>query len=114
MTEAAIYDAVRTPIGRDGGEIHLAIARRREQGAGSVRDGHGRRGVRVQRQARGPVPHMNANAGAIALGHPLRMSGARLVTTATLELHGRGTRYALCTMCSGDGQGIALLIERVL
>ena len=56
---------------------------------------------------------MNANAGAIALGHPLGMSGAWLVTTATLELHGRGARYALCTMCIGVGQGIALLIERV-
>jgi acetyl-CoA acyltransferase len=57
--------------------------------------------------------HVNPNGGAIALGHPLGMSGARLVTTAVNELEVRQTRYALCTMCIGVGQGIALLIERV-
>jgi acetyl-CoA acetyltransferase len=57
--------------------------------------------------------HVNPNGGAIALGHPLGMSGARLVTTATYELRRRGGRLALCTMCVGVGQGIALLIERV-
>jgi 3-oxoadipyl-CoA thiolase len=56
---------------------------------------------------------VNPNGGAIALGHPLGMSGARLVTTATYELRRRGGRYALCTMCIGVGQGIALLLERV-
>jgi 3-oxoadipyl-CoA thiolase len=56
---------------------------------------------------------VNPNGGAIALGHPLGMSGARLVTTATYQLHRTGGRYALCTMCIGVGQGIALLIERV-
>lgn len=56
---------------------------------------------------------VNPNGGAIALGHPLGMSGARLVTTAVYELHRRGGRYALCTMCIGVGQGIALIIERV-
>ncbi|WP_334157096.1 3-oxoadipyl-CoA thiolase [Oryzomicrobium sp.] len=56
---------------------------------------------------------VNPNGGAIALGHPLGMSGARLVTTAMYELHRRGGRYALCTMCIGVGQGIALIIERV-
>ncbi|MEQ9465020.1 MAG: 3-oxoadipyl-CoA thiolase [Haliea sp.] len=59
------------------------------------------------------APHVNPNGGAIALGHPLGMSGARLVTTAMYELHRRGGRYALCTMCIGVGQGIALVIERV-
>lgn len=59
------------------------------------------------------APHVNPNGGAIALGHPLGMSGARLVTTATYELHRRGGRYALCTMCIGVGQGIATIIERV-
>lgn len=59
------------------------------------------------------APHVNPNGGAIALGHPLGMSGARLVTTATHELVRRGGRYALCTMCIGVGQGIALAIERV-
>ena len=58
-------------------------------------------------------PRVNPNGGAIALGHPLGMSGARLVTTAMYQLHRTGGRYALCTMCIGVGQGIALLIERV-
>jgi 3-oxoadipyl-CoA thiolase len=57
--------------------------------------------------------HVNPNGGAIALGHPLGMSGARLALTATEELGRRGARYALCTMCIGVGQGIALVIERV-
>jgi acetyl-CoA C-acetyltransferase len=56
---------------------------------------------------------VNPNGGAIALGHPLGMSGARLVTTATYQLHRTGGRYALCTMCIGVGQGIAMIIERV-
>ena len=56
---------------------------------------------------------VNPNGGAIALGHPLGASGARLVTTASYELRRRGGRYALCTMCIGVGQGIALIIERV-
>ncbi len=56
---------------------------------------------------------VNPNGGAIALGHPLGMSGARLVTTAAYELKRRGGRYALCTMCIGVGQGIAMVIERV-
>ncbi|MGE5148054.1 MAG: 3-oxoadipyl-CoA thiolase [Candidatus Eiseniibacteriota bacterium] len=57
--------------------------------------------------------HVNPNGGAIALGHPLGMSGARLVTTAAHELQKRRGRYALCTMCIGVGQGIAMVIERV-
>jgi acetyl-CoA acyltransferase len=56
---------------------------------------------------------VNPNGGAIALGHPLGMSGARLVTTAMYQLHRTGGRYALCTMCIGVGQGISLMIERV-
>ncbi|HRF30926.1 MAG TPA: 3-oxoadipyl-CoA thiolase [Azonexus sp.] len=56
---------------------------------------------------------VNPNGGAIAMGHPLGMSGARLVTTAAYELKRRGGRYALCTMCIGVGQGIAMVIERV-
>jgi acetyl-CoA acetyltransferase len=55
---------------------------------------------------------VNPNGGAIALGHPLCMSGARLVTTAAYQLKRTGGRYALCTMCIGVGQGIAMLIER--
>lgn len=57
--------------------------------------------------------HVNANGGAIAMGHPLGMSGARLVTTAMYQLHRTGGRYALCTMCIGVGQGIAIIIEKV-
>jgi len=57
--------------------------------------------------------HVNPNGGAIALGHPLGMSGARLVTTAAHQLRRSGSRYALCTMCIGVGQGIAMIIERV-
>ena len=57
--------------------------------------------------------HVNPNGGAIALGHPLGMSGARLVTTAMYQLHQTGGRFALCTMCIGVGQGIAMIIERV-
>jgi len=56
---------------------------------------------------------VNPNGGAIALGHPLGASGARLITTAVNQLHRTGGRYALCTMCIGVGQGIAVVIERV-
>jgi 3-oxoadipyl-CoA thiolase len=58
-------------------------------------------------------PRVNPLGGAIALGHPLGMSGARLLTTAMYQLHRTGGRYALCTMCIGVGQGIATVIERV-
>ena len=58
-------------------------------------------------------PRVNAWGGAIALGHPLGASGARLATTAINRLHTTGGRYALCTMCIGVGQGIAIVIERV-
>ena len=58
-------------------------------------------------------PRLNPNGGAIALGHPLGCSGARLATTASYELARRQGRYALCTMCIGVGQGIAMVIERV-
>jgi 3-oxoadipyl-CoA thiolase len=58
-------------------------------------------------------PRVNPNGGAIALGHPLGASGARLVTTAINQLHASQGRYALCTMCIGVGQGIAVVIERV-
>mgnify|MGYP003519346069 FL=1 len=58
-------------------------------------------------------PRVNPNGGAIALGHPLGASGARLATTAVNQLHATKGRYALCTMCIGVGQGIALVVERV-
>jgi len=59
------------------------------------------------------APHVNPNGGAIAIGHPLGASGARLVTTAVHQLRRTGGRYALCTMCIGVGQGIATILERV-
>ena len=59
------------------------------------------------------APHVNPNGGAIAIGHPLGMSGARLATTAAYQLRRQRGRYALCTMCIGVGQGIALILERV-
>ena len=58
------------------------------------------------------APHVNPNGGAIALGHPLGASGARLVTTATYQLGRTRDRYALCTMCVGVGQGVAMILER--
>ena len=58
-------------------------------------------------------PRVNPNGGAIALGHPLGASGARLVMTAVHQLHKTQGRYALCTMCIGVGQGIAMIVERV-
>lgn len=72
-------------------------------------------GLAVLRQLGLPddAAHVNPNGGAIALGHPLGMSGARLALTAVEELHRRDARYALCTMCIGVGQGIALVVERV-
>ena len=59
------------------------------------------------------APHVNPNGGAIAIGHPLGASGARLITTALYQLEQPGGRFALCTMCIGVGQGIAVILERV-
>lgn len=59
------------------------------------------------------APHVNAQGGAIAMGHPLGMSGARLAMTAAYQLRRTGGRFALCTMCVGVGQGVALILERV-
>ncbi len=72
-------------------------------------------GLAVLRQLglRDDDPRVNPNGGAIALGHPLGASGARLVTTAINQLHRSGGRYALATMCIGVGQGIAMVVERV-
>ncbi len=97
------------------------------QGAGADGPGAGADGRhRTQRSLRrarpggaarpGPAdddPRVNPNGGAIALGHPLGASGARLATTAVNQLHKTGGRYALCTMCIGVGQGIAVVLERV-
>jgi len=71
-------------------------------------------GLAVMRELGLPddASHVNPNGGAIALGHPLGMSGARLVATAVNQLRRNGGRYALCTMCIGVGQGIAMVLER--
>jgi acetyl-CoA acetyltransferase len=72
-------------------------------------------GLAVMRQLGLPddAGNVNPNGGAIAIGHPLGMTGARLVTTAMYQLAATRGRYALCTMCIGVGQGIALIVERV-
>jgi acetyl-CoA acetyltransferase len=61
------------------------------------------------------IPHerVNVNGGAVALGHPIGMTGVRLILTALLELHRRGGRYAIATTCIGGGEAIAVLIEAV-
>ncbi|HRP97407.1 MAG TPA: 3-oxoadipyl-CoA thiolase, partial [Rhodocyclaceae bacterium] len=59
------------------------------------------------------APHVNPNGGAIALGHPLGASGARIVLTALRQLEASGGRYGIATMCIGVGQGIAMLVERI-
>jgi acetyl-CoA C-acetyltransferase len=59
------------------------------------------------------APHVNPNGGAIAIGHPLGASGARLITTALYQLLRTRAKLALCTMCIGVGQGIAIILERV-
>jgi acetyl-CoA acetyltransferase family protein len=71
-------------------------------------------GLAVMRELGLPddAEHVNPNGGAIAIGHPLGASGARLATTAVYQLIGTQTRYALCTMCIGVGQGIATVLER--
>jgi acetyl-CoA acetyltransferase len=86
MGDAFICDAARTPIGRYGGALSSVRADDAE--------------------------HVNPNGGAIALGHPLGMSGARLVTAAAYQLRRSGGKYALCTMCIGVGQGIAMIIQK--
>ena len=67
----------------------------------------------VARELKMDMSRVNVNGGAIALGHPLGMSGARLLLTAARELQERGGRRALCTMCVGVGQGMATVLERV-
>jgi acetyl-CoA acetyltransferase len=59
------------------------------------------------------APHVNPNGGAIALGHPLGASGARLITAAVVQLQRTDGRYALCAMCIGVGQGIAIILEKI-
>ncbi len=92
-------------VGRRIGEIDLI----------ELNEAFAAQGLAVLRELGVPddAPHVNPNGGAIALGHPLGMSGARLVLTAVSQLHRGGGRLAVATMCIGVGQGIATLIERV-
>lgn len=138
--EAFICDAVRTLIGRYGGavpevrtdglatlpikalmtrnprvdwsepdDVILACANR----AGEDNRNIARMAALRRLGILDDAEHMNPNGGTIALGHPLGMSGARLVMTASAELHLRHVRYALCTRCVGVGQGLAMVIQRV-
>lgn len=78
-----------------------------------VNEAQGAQTLSVAKELGMDIARLNVNGGAIALGHPLGASGARLATTAVNRLHATGGRYALCTMCIGVGQGIALVIEKV-
>ncbi|NNF39754.1 MAG: 3-oxoadipyl-CoA thiolase [Woeseiaceae bacterium] len=93
-------------------QCHLGI---RDMDVIELNEAFAAQGLATLRQLGVPddAAHVNPNGGAIALGHPLGMSGARLVTTAAYQLRRSGGRYALCTMCIGVGQGIAMIIERV-
>ena len=126
--DAFICDAIRTPIGRYGG----ALAKMRPDDLAAlvikglmdrnpvlkpkvieINEAFAAQGLACLRElgVADDASHVNPNGGAIALGHPLGMSGARLVLTAAYELKRRGGRYALCTMCVGVGQGVAMILE---
>jgi acetyl-CoA acetyltransferase len=106
MVNVFICDAIRTSIGRHAGALSAVRA---DEEAFTAQ------GLAVLRLLGVPDddPPVNPIGGAIALGHPLGMSGARLVTTASYQLRRTGSRFAPGTMCIGVGQGIAIAIERV-
>jgi acetyl-CoA acyltransferase len=93
--------------------LQMATMEIRQMDVVELNEAFAAQGLAVLRELGLPddAEHVNPNGGAIALGHPLGMSGARLVTTAAYELRRRKGRYALCTMCIGVGQGIAMIIE---
>jgi acetyl-CoA acetyltransferase len=141
VTPAYICDAIRTPIGRFAGS--LSSVRTDDLAAVPIRsllernstvdwEALGNRWRRRKHEPRAAMDcacgrassvrplqvllhaeHVNPNGGAIAIGHPFGASGAQRATTALYELERRRDRYALCTMCIGVGQGVAVLIERV-
>jgi len=94
------------------GRLHLSL---RDIDLIELNEAFAAQGLAVMRQLgiQDDDPRINPYGGAIALGHPLGASGARLVTTAAYQLQRTGSRYALCTMCVGVGQGLAMIIERV-
>jgi 3-oxoadipyl-CoA thiolase len=102
------------PVPASGKALRLAQLDIGQMDVIELNEAFAAQGLAVLRQLGLPddADHVNPNGGAIALGHPLGMSGARLVTTAAWELRRRKGRYALCTMCIGVGQGIAMIIER--
>jgi 3-oxoadipyl-CoA thiolase len=102
------------PVPASGKALRLAQLDIGQMDVIELNEAFAAQGLAVLRQLGLPddADHVNPNGGAIALGHPLGMSGARLVTTAARELRRRKGRYALCTMCIGVGQGIAMIIER--
>ena len=130
MSTAYLVAGVRTPFGRYGGALAAvrpddlaahavgALTRRLPSVDWAAVDDvvlgcANQAGEDNRNVARMAALHVNPHGGAIALGHPLGASGARLALTAARELHDRGARRALATMCIGVGQGIALLLEAV-
>jgi acetyl-CoA acyltransferase len=121
MPEALLVAGVRTPIGRYGGALSTRkLLDRTGLSIGDLdvielNEAFAAQALACLRQLGLPddAEHVNPNGGAIALGHPLGMSGARLVLTAALELARRDARRAMCSMCIGVGQGMSLLLERV-
>jgi acetyl-CoA acyltransferase len=103
------------PAPATGKVLELADLKLAEMDVIELNEAFAAQGLAVLRELGLPddAAHVNPNGGAIALGHPLGMSGARLVTTAMYQLQRTGGRYALCTMCIGVGQGIALILECV-
>jgi acetyl-CoA acetyltransferase family protein len=100
--------ATRTLLARTGGNL-------RDLDVVELNEAFAAQAVAVLRELGVPedAPHVNPNGGAIALGHPLGATGARLVTTAIYQLARTGGRRALCTMCVGVGQGVSVIVERV-
>jgi acetyl-CoA acyltransferase len=103
------------PISASRAVLDLAGLRIEQMDVIELNEAFAAQSLAVMRQLGLPddAPHVNPNGGAIALGHPLGASGARLATTALNQLEMMGGRYALCTMCIGVGQGIAMILERV-
>ena len=110
LEELLLGPALTLPMALDAADLELA-----DVDVVELHEAFAAQGLATLRQlgVRDDAEHVNPNGGAIALGHPLGMSGARLVTTAARQLQRTGGRYALCTMCIGVGQGIAMIIERV-
>ena len=106
MSRAVILSAVRTLVGRYGGGLAEALD------LVELNEAFASQSLAVVRELGLDEEKVNVNGGAIALGHPLGMSGARLVVSLLHELRRRDGRYGLATLCVGVGQGVAALFER--